>query len=308
MSYDIGIPAFNEERNIANLLTNIFNQEKNENYTLKSIIIVSSGSTDRTVEIVNRIAKDKPFVKLIIEDERKGQASAYNLILKNSIADYVVIMDADIRLFENSINELLKLINHEGIGAVGGHSLPILYSNHFMNNISMIFYCFHNLFSILYQPKISGKFFALKNGIIKKIPLNINCSDAYIQILTDLKNFTIKYSKIATIIAVPPQTITEFIKEQRRIYTGHFQLQKITGQMTKTTSFIYLLKLIIKSFRYFIIKKKIHYLLAFIFLKLISNCLSYYDVIRGNYRPIWEVIESTKKVELKNVKLKLKNQ
>ena len=44
MFYDIGIPAYNEEANIGNLLNNIFNQKKSKNYELKSIIVVSSGS------------------------------------------------------------------------------------------------------------------------------------------------------------------------------------------------------------------------------------------------------------------------
>ena len=297
--YDIGIPAYNEEKNIEKVLNTIFNQEKNEKYRLKSIIIVSSGSTDRTNEVVKQIAKNKPFVKLIIEEERRGQVSAYNLILKKSAADIVVIMDADIVLYKNSINELLKMFLNENVAAVGSRPLPILYDNHFMNNISMIFYLFHNLFPMFFQAKLSGKFFALRNGIVNKIPKDVNCSDAFIEIIIRAKNYSINYSKNAKALTVPPQTISGFIKEQRRIYAGHLQLRKITGEMVKTTNLVSLLKLIVKSFRYFILKRKIHFLLFFLFLKIISTGLSFYDGIRGNYRTIWEIIEDTKEVKVK---------
>ena len=299
MMYDIGIPAYNEEKNIENVLNSIINQETNENYKLKSIIIVSSGSTDRTNEIIEEIAKKKPFVKLIIEEERRGQVSAYNLILKYATADVVVLMDADIILYKNSIIELLKMFSNENVAAVGSRPLPILYDDHFMNNISMIFYLFHNLFPIIFQAKLSGKFFALRNGIVKKIPKNVNCSDAFIEIMVRTKNYSIKYSKIAKALTIPPQTITGFIKEQRRIYAGHLQLRNITGQMVKTANFSYLLRLVVKSFRYFINKRKIHFLLFFLFLKIISTGLSFYDQIRGNYRTIWEIIEDTKEVRIK---------
>ena len=299
MIYDIGIPAYNEEKNIENVLNSIFNQEKNEKYQLKSIIVVSSGSTDRTNEIIERIAQTKPFLKLLTENERRGQVSAYNLILKHSDADFILIMDADMILCQNSINEMLKMFNEENIAAIGGHPLPILYNNRFMNKISIVFYCFHNLFSIFFQEKLSGKFFALKKGIVNRIPQIVNCSDAYIQLLLRRKNYGIRYSKNAKAFTVPPQTILGFIKEQRRIYAGHFQLKKITGQMIKTTSFGYIIRLVVKSFRYFIKKKMIRYVIGFIFLKMVSTAFSFLDVISGNYRSIWEIIEDTKNVNLK---------
>ena len=137
MKFDIGIPAYNEENNIKTLLTFLTSQKhiKNE---LNSIIVVSSGSTDRTNEIVQEIAKKRPNVKLITEKERRGQVSAYNLLLQNSFADVIVIMDADIVLFENAIDEILEPISKDTV-AVAGHSIPILYNNRFMNNISIIF-------------------------------------------------------------------------------------------------------------------------------------------------------------------------
>ena len=47
LTVSVGIPAYDEEANIKSLLEAIL-QQRQENFILKSIIVVSDGSTDRT--------------------------------------------------------------------------------------------------------------------------------------------------------------------------------------------------------------------------------------------------------------------
>lgn len=46
LSVSVGIPAYNEEQNIASLIFGILKQKVN-NITLKEIIVISDGSTDK---------------------------------------------------------------------------------------------------------------------------------------------------------------------------------------------------------------------------------------------------------------------
>jgi len=77
----IGIPAYNEEANIG-LLLNDITLQKNRNYILKEIIVVSDGSTDSTVKKVEQASIQS--IKLIINKKRTGLANVQNPLQKLS--------------------------------------------------------------------------------------------------------------------------------------------------------------------------------------------------------------------------------
>jgi glycosyltransferase involved in cell wall biosynthesis len=88
----IGVPAYNEEANIKNVLLSILAQ-KQENFAVEKILVVSDGSTDRTVEAVKAI--NSRLVQLIANSERRGQNFSQNLIFLQSRSDIVVLLEAD---------------------------------------------------------------------------------------------------------------------------------------------------------------------------------------------------------------------
>lgn len=102
----IGIPVYNEEANVANLLTSVLEQ-KEIDYTLEKIIIVCDASTDKTYKIVQSF-KD-PRKLHLRNPERQGQQFSQNVILKNSQSDVTVILEGDIIPESDfTINELIK--------------------------------------------------------------------------------------------------------------------------------------------------------------------------------------------------------
>lgn len=104
----VGIPAFNEEANIANLLHDILTQ-KEEGYKILEIIVASDNSTDRTDEIVRAFKNKK--VHLIANSQRTGQAERQNQIIKASSGDILVLLNADIRIKDkNCIGKLVAPI------------------------------------------------------------------------------------------------------------------------------------------------------------------------------------------------------
>ena len=88
----IGIPAYNEEANIRNLLESLLAQ-KARGYKLKEIIVVSDGSNDRTVSEARRV-KDKR-IRVIEKKQRRGQALSQNSIFERANSDFVVLLNAD---------------------------------------------------------------------------------------------------------------------------------------------------------------------------------------------------------------------
>jgi glycosyltransferase involved in cell wall biosynthesis len=124
LTVTIGIPAFNEEVNISNILTDIFKQSE-INFRLISIIIVSDGSTDNTVKSV-RDFNDKR-ISLIIGDKRLGKPVRLNQIAKKTSTDILILLDTDIRLKNsNVINYLVEpfLNNKKTVSLTSGYAVP----------------------------------------------------------------------------------------------------------------------------------------------------------------------------------------
>src|ERR1700704_1163561 len=89
----VGVMAYNEEANIANVLGSILSQKMTEK-KIREIIVVASGWHDRTVAIVVGIASREPRVRLIEQARREGKASAINLFIGAARAPVLVMVSA----------------------------------------------------------------------------------------------------------------------------------------------------------------------------------------------------------------------
>ena len=86
MKITIGIPAYNEEKNIKNIIIEL-------KKTYDSIIVCDDGSTDSTYEIIKKMN-----VNVIKHEKNLGYGAAINSIFKESVnieSDVLVTFDAD---------------------------------------------------------------------------------------------------------------------------------------------------------------------------------------------------------------------
>ena len=95
ISLSIGISAYNEEANIGYLLTSLLKQ-KQDGFVIEKIIISSDGSTDKTVEIINKIKSNK--VEVIDNKDRQGIAKRQNQLFEKINSDILILFDADIAI------------------------------------------------------------------------------------------------------------------------------------------------------------------------------------------------------------------
>ncbi len=100
----IGIPAYNEEKNIGHLIDELLIQTQ-ESFSLEKIYVYSDGSTDGTNKIVNFFENDA--VELIEGVTRGGQAFGQNYIFKEAKSDCVVLINADIKIVNKFFLEKL---------------------------------------------------------------------------------------------------------------------------------------------------------------------------------------------------------
>ncbi len=124
ISVTIGIPAFNEEKNIVNLLNSVITQSR-KNFTLEKVFVNCDGSTDTTILQVKEFSKKHPEIQLIEGKKRLGKAYRLNQLYKLNKSDIYITFDADVVLgSKNVIEEVVSKFKNENVGLVGGCNLP----------------------------------------------------------------------------------------------------------------------------------------------------------------------------------------
>src|SRR3990167_10873092 len=96
----IGIPAYNEGKNLPFFLDSILKQKQSQ-YEIVEIIIGSDGSTDNTDDIINTYNIMLPKIRHIKLEKREGKANALNIIYDLSESDLLLTFDADVVLKTN---------------------------------------------------------------------------------------------------------------------------------------------------------------------------------------------------------------
>lgn len=112
MKVTIIIPAYNEEKDIKDVLDSIMKQ----NYTRSKLetIVIDDKSTDKTAEIVS-----KYDVKMI-KGKHEGVGAARNLGIKKAKGDIILFVDADQILDKNYVKEIVKPFKDKKVGGVSG--------------------------------------------------------------------------------------------------------------------------------------------------------------------------------------------
>lgn len=108
MKVSIIIPVYNEVKTLEEIIRRV------ENVNIeKEIITVDDGSTDGSLDILNRVANESR-IKLIRHDKNSGKGAAIKTGLKRATGDIIIIQDADLETDPQDYYELVKpIVNGE---------------------------------------------------------------------------------------------------------------------------------------------------------------------------------------------------
>jgi cellulose synthase/poly-beta-1,6-N-acetylglucosamine synthase-like glycosyltransferase len=114
----VAIPCFNEERHIESCLDDVFAQD----YPAASIeVLIGDGmSTDRTREILGRIATTRPGTIRVIDNPRKLQAAAMNVMVAEARGEIIIRMDVHARYATDYVRQCVATLEETGAANVGG--------------------------------------------------------------------------------------------------------------------------------------------------------------------------------------------
>lgn len=102
------IPVFNEEDNITNCLESL----EKQTYSKIEIIVVDDCSIDKTIEIL-RNKKKELDLKIVSLDTHKERGVARNMGVDHSKGDYLLFIDADMKLDKDVVSDCINLVNKD---------------------------------------------------------------------------------------------------------------------------------------------------------------------------------------------------
>jgi glycosyltransferase involved in cell wall biosynthesis len=146
----IYLPIYNKSKYLMKSIKSIQNQ------TLKDIeiIAVNDCSTDDSLVILKKIAKNDPRIKIVNNDKNYGLLYTRAMGILKTTGEYIIDVDPDDSLYENNVLEYLyKIANKFRVDVV---------SFGFIKNHKITFKC-TNFDKILKQPKILENAFTKNN-------------------------------------------------------------------------------------------------------------------------------------------------
>lgn len=122
MKVTIGLPVYNSEKYISNTIISILNQSSKD----WICIIIDDGSTDNSVEVIEKLIKGDSRFKLIADGKNLGLSSRLNQISSLSQTPYLARMDADDIMTDNRILIQLDFLkNSRSVDVVGSSAYII---------------------------------------------------------------------------------------------------------------------------------------------------------------------------------------
>ncbi len=218
----IGVTAHNEEKNIGQCLHALQNQLMNE-VEITEIIVVASGCTDNTHEIVEAIAATDPRIRLLVQPTREGKSSAINLFLAHAVEEICVVESGDTVPNEVAIEHLVRMFRDPKVGMTGAQKVPVNTPDHITEYLSFLrLKMEHEL--CLEIPRL-GELVAFRK-VFDAIPHDVAMDEAFVEAIVEQRDMEVRYAPDAVVYNTGPKTISDFIKQRRRNHAGHLHLKR----------------------------------------------------------------------------------
>ena len=295
-----GITAHNEEANIARLLEAVLNQHLQE-VEITEIIVVASGCTDNTCQIVRDFEGRQPPVKLLVQDQREGKVAAVNLFLEHAQEDICVLESGDTLPGEGTVENLVKMFRDPQVGMTGAHKVPVNVPDQVVGYLSHLRLTLeHSL--CLEIPRL-GEMIAFRK-VFDQVPPDVAMDEAFVEALMIKRGLQVRYAPEAMVYNMGPETLGDFVRQRRRNYAGHLHLKRKYGYRVSSLDNTRVARLALsEAWRAVSHSARLLYVLvALASIELYSRILGSYDYyIKRDKQVIWDMAWTTKQLDQEKV-------
>jgi biofilm PGA synthesis N-glycosyltransferase PgaC len=221
----VGITAYNEEANIGRLLQAIMEQRLYE-VEITEIIVVASGCTDRTEEIVQESMQRDPRIRLYVQAQREGKTSAINVFLAHAHEKICVLESGDTLPRDDTIEKMVLMFRNPGVGMTGAQKVAVNTPDHIVGVLSHLrLKMEHQL--CLEIPRL-GELIAFRK-VFDRIPPDVAMDEAFVEAFIIRRGMQVRYAPDAVVYNMGPETVRDFVTQRRRNYAGHLYLKDKYG-------------------------------------------------------------------------------
>lgn len=288
---DIGIPVLNEALNIDHLLSSIKDQ-KQDQFEIANIFLISDGSTDDTIRKAQ--LSNLPGLTLVDHRNRKGKSFRMDEIFQMAKSDILVLLDGDVKLAaEHTLSKLVEPIIQKRATLVSGHPVKIS-TGSFTDRVMDVSqflqdYVKQNLNNGDSLYACHGRIVALHRYLFSQLALPFSSvgNDAYLYIFNQFHGRGFEYIPEAVVHYKMPQTLSDFIRQQRRFAITPSEQTRLFGVEVASMYKIPLglaLSALLKSMKYHF------YVLCYLYYRYRSKVASF------EANATWETSNSTKKL------------
>jgi poly-beta-1,6-N-acetyl-D-glucosamine synthase len=285
----VGVIANNHAATILPLLNALEDQHLHR-VEIAEIIVVVSGCTDLTAEIVATFAADHPQVRWIEQPVWLGRTHAVNAFLAECTTDICVLENGDTLPHEYAVENLVRMFVDPTIGMVGAQkALPEL-PTHITGLLNYLRTRMeHQL--CLDIPRLSEMVAFRK--VFDAIPAGTTVDEAFVEALIVRNGLSLRYAPDAIVYLSGPSTLADFMAQRRQSHEGYLHLKHRYGYTVSSLRRRSVLKVAFGEFVNVLRLAWVIFLLAGV--ELWSRILGWYDfAVLRNRHVVWDMAWSQK--------------
>lgn len=222
--------VYNEEQNLPQFLSAVLSATGTA-WEVRELIVIASGCTDRSVEILRSAAERDPRVRVTVLPRRDGKASALRVGLAQTSSEVVILENADTVAAPGAFEALLTPFRRPQVSLVCAHPTPTDTAPGFAGRLGGALWGVHDRISRL-SPK-AGEAVAFRRV---NPPLNddVQDDDTFVGIYVGSRGGESVYAEDAIILNRVPATLGGLFQQRYRINRQILGLWRSTGLSSST--------------------------------------------------------------------------
>lgn len=224
-SVSIVLVVHNEEKNLSRRLEELTSLLHASQVT-GDVIVVSDGSTDRSVQIAQQFAFLRP-VQVLARKAREGKAAALTRGSQAARGDILVFADARQRWADDALVRLLENFADPQVGAVSG-DLKLETAPGLMTGVGVYWrlekWLRKKESEVYAQVGVTGAISAVRRELFRPIPAGTLLDDVYWPLRVAMQGYRVVHDERAVAYDVLPEKAGDEFRRKMRTLAGNFQL------------------------------------------------------------------------------------